>query len=240
MNVRLTSGSVHGGVASETEWPSSSRRVEAYGNVARWRQRGHRDAETARICPDLLDERSFRRRCPPGIAGLVTGEDVEQRGRVLDRSSERPGRREPLERGERRPGHTAARRLQPEHPAARRGDPDRPAAVRPVRDRQQAGRKRRGRAAARASGGPGEVVGVAGRPEDVVVGLRAVAELGHVGLADHDRSGGPEALDHERVLVRHVALVELRAVRRTDALGRRDVLDRDGDTEEGWERGAAA
>jgi hypothetical protein len=95
-------------------------------------------------------------------------------------------------------------------------------------------------AAAGAAGGEGEVPGVARGAEDRVHGVGAERELGRIGFADHDRPGRPQALDDQRVLVGHVALEELGAVRGADALRRRDVLDGDGDAEQRRKIGAAA
>ena len=48
------------------------------------------------------------RRRPPGVAGLVAGHDVEERGGVCDGAGQRRGRRQALERRERRRRHTTA------------------------------------------------------------------------------------------------------------------------------------
>ncbi len=59
--------------------------------------------------------------------------------------------------------------------------------------------QRRAGAAARSAGALGEVVGVPRGAVDLVVGVRAESELRHVGLADAERSGVPQAFDQHGV-----------------------------------------
>ena len=58
------------------------------------------------------------------------------------------------------------------------------AEVAAIRQRQQAGRERRGGAAARAARALGRVVGIKCRPVDLVVRVRAHAELRRVCVSD--------------------------------------------------------
>jgi hypothetical protein len=74
--------------------------------------------------------------------------------------------------------------------------------VRAVGHRQQALRQRHRRAAAAAAGADRRVPGVAVAPNSVVVGVRAEAELGHVGLADDDAAGRLHARRRSAVLRR--------------------------------------
>jgi hypothetical protein len=64
----------------------------------------------------------------------------------------------------------------------------------------------------------GRIVGVEGLAEDLVVGLRAGTEFGSVGLADGDRSGLLQSLDHQRVYFGDEVFEERRAEGSADAL----------------------
>ena len=91
--------------------------------------------------------------------------------------------------------------------------------------RQQAQRQRHRRAAAGATGRFGRVVGVACGAEHLVEGVRAEAELGHVGLADDDGAGGLHARRHQPVLLGNEVGHQRRAQRGGQAFGVRQVLD---------------
>ena len=97
----------------------------------------------------------------------------------------------------------------------------------PSAKRHHAAGDRGRRAAAAAARRARRVVGVAGRAEDGVEGLRAGAELGRVRLADDDRAGAAQARDEQRVRGRDVVAVDRRAVGRPHAGGVLEVLDRD-------------
>ena len=116
------------------------------------------------------------------------------------------------------------RRAQPDHVAERRGVSQRAAHVAPVRDRDQPAGQGGGRASARAAAGPLERVGIPGRAEDLVEGLRARAELRGVRLPHRDRSRCLQALDEQRRLGRNPAAVDRRPVGRPDACGVDEIL----------------
>ena len=88
-----------------------------------------------------------------------------------------------------------------------------PHEVAAVGDRQHVRRQRDRGAAAAAAGRLGAVEGVAGDAEHLVEGVRAEAELRRVGLADDDAAGRLHALDHQRVVLRHVVGQQRRAER---------------------------
>ena len=81
-----------------------------------------------------------------------------------------------------------------------------------------------GRAARR----PPRVVRVAGRAVDAVDRVPEAAELGHVRLAEQDRSRGAQAADHDRVGVGDARLDEQRAVARRHPRDRHDLLHGEG------------
>ena len=81
-------------------------------------------------------------------------------------------------------------------------------------------------AAAAAAGRLRRVVGVAGRAEHFVEGVRAEPELGRVGLADDDAPGRLHSLHEERVAGRDEVAQQRRAERRPQPGGRDHVLDR--------------
>ena len=60
----------------------------------------------------------------------------------------------------------------------------------------------------------------------------AVAELRDVGLANHDRAGPAQALDHDIVLIGHEVAIDDRAGCGADAAGQDEVLDAQGDAGE--------
>ena len=94
---------------------------------------------------------------------------------------------------------------------------------------QQTGGERRPGAAARTARALRQVVGIDGRAVHLVVGVRAHPELGHVGLADRDHAGLPQALDENRVLRRHEVLVDRGAPCEGKADGGLQVLEGDGE-----------
>src|SRR5262249_23689190 len=114
------------------------------------------------------------------------------------------------------------------------------ASVAALTERGEAGRRRRRAAARRAARVPARRERGAGRADDLVVGRPAVAVLGRVRLADHDRTCALEALDLDGVAGRDVVLRHDRARRVADAalLGAR-VLHRDGYAVQRAERLAA-
>ena len=145
---------------------------------------------------------------------------------VGDRARERPVDREAEQRERRRPrGCEAHAGAKADDVVEIAGIAQRPGEIAAVRDRQHARRERRARAAARAAGALRDVVGVQGRAVDLVVGVRAHAELGHVGLADRNHAGAPHALDEDRVLRRHGVFVDRRAAGELEADGRLQILE---------------
>ena len=125
---------------------------------------------------------------------------------------------------ERHPSH---RRLDPHEPAEGRRNPHRAAAVAADRERPDASRHCGARARAGAAGRALQVPGVARRLEHGVVARAAVAELRHVGLAEDDGAGRPQALDRHVVLVGHKTLVGDGARDGRQVLGADEVLDAD-------------
>ncbi len=95
-----------------------------------------------------------------------------------------------------RGGDPAALRLEPEQAAERTRDPDRAAAVAAHAGGHHAGGHRHRRTSAGAARRARAVPGVAGDAAVVGLGVGPGAELGHRGLADHDRAGRPESADH--------------------------------------------
>ncbi len=193
------------------------------------RRRAHRPRELARV--DAVGDRR---------AVVGAGHDGEHEGHVRHRTRHRPGdgQRVPAEL-HRVLRHEPRRGAEADDAAERRGHPERAAEVRALRDRAHAGGERHRGAAARPPARERGVPGIARRSEHRVEGVAARAELGRVGLAHDDGARRLEALDDERVLFRHVVLVDLRTPRRADALGRGEVLDRHRHAVERRERGAA-
>ena len=68
--------------------------------------------------------------------------------------------------------------------------------------------------------------GLQRRPVDRVVGLRAHPELGHVGLADRNRAGAPDALDEHRIRFGHERLEDRRALALRKSDRRLEILER--------------
>ncbi len=132
-----------------------------------------------------------------------------------------------------KPAHAPIGRLQPDHSAVRRRDADRPAGVGPHRGEHHIRRNRGARSAARSAGNPAGVVGVAHRAEMRVSRRDPVRQLVQVGFADQDGASRRQPLDHSRVMCRDVLGEQLRTRRGRHAAGRENVLDGDGDSEQG-------
>ncbi len=190
---------------------------------------GHRDSETAGRSAGLVRERSLGGRRPPGIARLVAGQDVEQRGGVCDGPGDRPGGREALERRERRCGDSSSRRLEAEDAAAGGGNPDRSASVGAVCERHEPGRQGGGSSSTGPTGRALRIPRIPGHA--VELGLREChgSELRRVRLAEEHESGVAQPSNDRGVEVGHVVGERAARVRRTNACGRREVLDCDRD-----------
>ena len=213
------------GTASSTSWPRSASSCAASSAACRFAgahssrsnagMRVERDAELTRVDAHFLEERPFRWRRPPRVAGDVALHHVEQRGGVGDGARDRAVVREHARRV-RRARDATALRLQAEHAAPRRRVADRAAAVGAVRDRAHSRHERRGRAAGGAAtvqvGVPRVAPGrVAGRLADV-----ERAELRHHRLAEEHEPGGAELGDHRVVVFGH----PVRAIPRCRACSR--------------------
>ncbi len=160
-----------------------------------------------------------------GRAGIAAGLHREQEREIRHIARHRP---EHAHRGQ--PGvarvrrHEAEAGAKPEDvvPAGRIAQAS--AVVAAVGDRQHAQRERDRGAAAAAAGGPRLIVGVAGRAIDGIVGVRAQAEFGHVGLADEDRAGAAHPLHHDAISRRNEVREDARAHRHRHALDGREIL----------------
>ena len=106
----------------------------------------------------------------------------------------------------------AVGRLQPVASGVTCGDSHRSAAIGSGRNRHDAARDRSRSASRRASGRALEIPRIASRAEQQVLGECGVAELGRVGLADHDRAGRLQARDLDRILVGHIVFERLRSI----------------------------
>jgi hypothetical protein len=78
--------------------------------------------------------------------------------------------------------------------------------------------------------------GIARRTENAIIGDSLAPEFGSVGFAQQDAAGPPYTLDHHGILDRNVMLKNLRAKRRADAGGDRQILKLDGHAMEGSQR----
>lgn len=115
--------------------------------------------------------------------------------------------------------------LQAEQPAARRRNPDRAAAVGRMRDRHDAGRDGRRRAAARTARRVIEVPRVAARAEQLGFGVRHLADLGRVGLAEHVEPRRAASRDHRGIVGGHeVAVVPAAHRQRQPGDSRAEIL----------------
>ncbi len=113
---------------------------------------------------------------------------VEQEGGVDDAAGQWPEAGEAVEGlGLGQGRDPSPLRLQPDKPGPGGGDPDRARPVGPDRGGYQAGGDGRGGTTARAAGSVGHAPWVPGRAEGGPLGERPLADLGRVGLADHDR-----------------------------------------------------
>ncbi len=168
-----------------------------------------------------------------GVARVLAGHRLqEQRGvgrvaRERARLVERGGEGDHAVAADRAVG-----RLEPDDPAQRRRLADRAAGVGADRPRNRAGGDRRGRATRRPARNARAVPRVERRAVGRVLGRRAHRELVLVGLGQHRGSRVHEALDRGRGVGRSVALEDLRARLRGDALGAEQVLDPDRDAAE--------
>ena len=122
-------------------------------------------------------------------------------------------------------GHAALAGAKAEHVVPGSGVAQRPHEVRAVGHRQQAVRKCHCRAAAAATGTHTRVPGIRGCAEQVVEGVRAQPELGHVGLGDDDAAGRLHARRHHRVLRRNGVFQQRAAQGGGKARGVAGVLD---------------
>ena len=125
---------------------------------------------------------------------------------------------------------TIALRLHAEEAAPRRRSSDRSAAVGAHSERGQASGDGGCGSAAAAAGGSGGVPRVAGRPERRRFSERPDRHLGHIRLADHDRSGRPQSAHHLSVVLLDRSVCG-RAPSGQLAGDVDVVLDRDGDPE---------
>ena len=185
--------------------------------TARRRCAGERRAERGRV-----------RRLAAGIAAVGAGHHAQQEGDVVGRPAQRAvdaeaEARERIGRGR----HQADAGPQRDHVVEVRRVAQRAAEVAAVGDRQHAGGQRGARAAAGSAGAGAQVVGVARRAPDRVVGVGAEAELRHVGLADGERAGAPQALDDDGVGLADGVAIDGRAARERQARGFLQVLERD-------------
>ena len=180
------------------------------------RRRLHRAGELARV--DLIRERG-------SIVGA--GHRREHERDVGDGARDRPDDPEGVPGQRPRIGRDQTRRgAEADDAAVSRRDSERATEVGSHGDRPHAGGHGHRGAAARAARGERGIPRIARGAEDRIEGVPAGAELGRVRLAHHDGPGRLETLDHEVVCVGNVVLVDERAPRRANPLGREQVLDR--------------
>src|SRR6476469_7733412 len=133
-----------------------------------------------------------------GDARIVPSLNREQqsdiRWRSADRSLNAEARRKDILSGNRNASVACA---QTKDIIERRWIAQRASVVAAVGDSLHPQRDRNGCPAARTTGGARLIVGVLGCSVDVVVGLRAAAELGGIRLADEDSAVAAQALDHD-------------------------------------------
>ena len=176
------------------------------------------DAEAVDARLEVLEEIGDRPRPRVRVGGIEPRNRLRDDRRVADRARQRPrhGERGVAATGVAAIADEAERRLEPDHAAERRGDAGRSAAVgADVERAHQRGRGRR-RAATRPAGHVVRVPRVPRRPEEVVVGGDAAAELVRRRLADDDRPGRAEALGDGAVDRGHVVAEHAGAVRRAE------------------------
>ncbi len=170
------------------------------------------------------------------VAGMRSHDHVERVGDVADASGHHAARRQVMPAGRAAVGrrHPPERGLEARHRRRRGRDADRPATVGPRGERHHPRRQRGRGPARRATGCAFEVPRVAGDAERGVVGLGLQAELGGVGLPDHDGTRVLETRDEHRVAFgRWVAGVGRGPVRGHEARRVLQVLHADGDPGQG-------
>ena len=143
------------------------------------------------------------------IAGVGPGHHAQQKGRVAHRASHGPLHQESEKR------HCGWGRGHEPNSGAQSNDVVEVARIAQgttevaaiSKGEQTSGECRTG-AAARSPRALCQVVWIDGRTVYLVVGVRAHSKLGHVRFADRERAGLPQSLDENRVLRRHVILVD--------------------------------
>ena len=155
------------------------------------------------------------------VARVAARNDASRAARCREPSSSsgRPGRGSTRTR-RCRSGRRSVGRTQADDPAQRGRLLDRAARVGAERPRREARCDRRGRAARRAARHALGVPGVARRAEGRVLGRRAHRELVHVRLAEQRQAGLLASRGNGRVEDGDVAVEDLRARSRLDALRR--------------------
>ncbi len=136
--------------------------------------------------------------------------------------------------------YQAGRGAQADDAAERRRRAQAPAEIGALGERHHARGERRRAAAGRAGSRQRRVPRIARRAEHLVDGVGPRAELGRVGLAEHDRARRLQPHDDLGVFGGHVILEQRRAPGGADARGRREVLDPDRNPVQGTELPALA
>ena len=186
-----------------------------------------RDPDSSQVSIKRPCERGGIARKRLRIASVGAGHHAQAKRNVRYRSRQRALRRDADEwNWRRRHRHEADSRTKRDDVVEVRRIAERAAEVAAIGDRQHAGGHRHCGAAARASGGLGAIVRIERRPIDPVVGLRAHPKLGDVGLADRNRAGTANALDHHRVRIRHQVLENRRALALRKSYRRLQILER--------------
>ena len=135
--------------------------------------------------------------------------------------------------------HDAGRRAVSDHAAVTRRNAQAAAVIGTGRQRRHVRCHRNGRTARRTTARARDVERIAGGAEQTIHGVRADAELGHVGFADDDAAGGANPRNDAGVCCRHVVFERFAAVRRANARGVLNVLDRNRQAVQRAERFAA-
>ena len=191
------------------------------------RDRAPRHPEPGQVAIEWSGESGGIGRVASRIAQVVARHHAQTEGHIADRAGEDALHDVTDQRQRRRPGRDQPDgRSQRGHVVEVGRVAQRAAVVAAVRDRQHAGGEGRGGAAARATRGPGQVVGVAGGAVDRVVGVGAQTELGDVRLADRDDTRPPQALDDDGVRRWPEVPEDGRALRVGESHGRLGVLER--------------
>ena len=162
------------------------------------------------------------------VARVEPRHDIEQEGAILGRARDRAALVERRGVGD----HAVARddavgRLDSRQVAHRRGLADRTAGVGAGGRRREKRGDGGGRSARGAAGNTSGIPGIARDAEIRGLGRRAHGELVHVRLAEDDRAGGVETLDHRGVVGADEIVEHLRAAGRQPACGAEDVLLRE-------------